>query len=224
MSPMVKNTARFSVSAPVLISALMCLLVAMPLWSQSLLYRYTSDNGTQVIDDTIPPEFVKNGYDIINKQGEVIQRVPRQLTEEELRDQDSEAARARMREEEERRLREWDESLMLRYSTTRDIEAAQSRAIRDLSIRIGILKSNLKSTQKQIEKLQQEAANYERRNQDVPKTIMDNTATLRLEMQDIQDSIAARNQEIEQTRASFQRDIERFSLLQERVKIRSMNF
>lgn len=206
-------------------SVLICVLavssVVQQAWSNSLLYRYTTDEGAMVIDDKIPPEFVKNGYEIINIQGKVVQKVPRQLTAEEIRLQNTDEARARLKEEEERRLKEWDESLLLRYSTTEDIEAAQERAIRDLNIRISILKSNLKSTQGQIESLQREAADIERRGQALPQAIIANTETLRLEMEDIQESIQSRNQEIDQVKASYQRDIERFSLLQDRVKVRS---
>ena len=145
----------------------------------------------------------------------------RQLTEEELRSQSGELARERMREEEERRLKAWDQSLMLRYSSTEDIEAARERAIRSLHIRISILKSNRSSVKSEIELEQSRAADMERRGQDVPQALADKIMVLHDEIQDIESSIAARNHEAGDIKNSFQRDIERFATLQERIKLRS---
>ena len=55
---------------------------------------------------------------------------------------------------EQQRLREWDESLLLRYSTVADIEAARERALRDLRIRLSILKGNKRSLKQQAENYQ----------------------------------------------------------------------
>jgi chromosome segregation ATPase len=196
------------------------MLMAASAWSETRLYRYINEQGNMVIDDDIPIEYVKKGYEIINPDGSVIQRVDRQLSEEELRLHNTDAARAQMKKEEERRLQVWDESLMLRYSSAEDIEAALERAQRDLQIRLSILQANLKSTRSQIEQLQGRAADIERRGQKVPSSISKNLTTLRLEMEDIQDSISVRTHEVDEVNTSYQRDIERFSLLLERVKVR----
>ena len=39
------------------------------------LYRYENDQGIMVINDTVPPEFVHKGYDVLNSSGRVIERV-----------------------------------------------------------------------------------------------------------------------------------------------------
>ncbi len=184
------------------------------------LYRYTNDKGVKVINDAIPPEFVSKGYDIIHMDGTLIKRIPRQLSEEELRLRNTDESRARFKEEEEARMQAWDESLMLRYSDVADIEAAQSRAIRDLEIRISILKSNLVSIKSQIEREQAKAADIERRGSDVPEELSKTISTLRLEIEDTEQSIAVRREEIAMVKASYRRDIDRFKTLQDRVKMR----
>jgi hypothetical protein len=183
-------------------------------------YRYNNERGIPVIDETIPPEFVAGGYDIITSDGSVIKRVPRQLSEEELRNEGSEAARERLREEEELRLQAWDEMLMLRYSSVEDINAASDRAVRDLYIRISILKSNLMSIKTQIEREQLKAADIERSGQDVPENLTVIIDKLGREIEDTEESIAVRRQEVDETKASYQRDIDRFGLLMDRVNMR----
>ena len=150
----------------------------------------------------------------------LIRTVPRQLSAEELLLRNTDESRARFQEEEDARLRAWDESLMLRYSDMDDIEAAQSRAMRDLKIRISILKSNLVSIKSQIEREQQRAADIERRGGTVPEDLSTNINTLRLEVEDTEQSIVVRNVEIESVKASYQRDMDRFKTLLQRVEMR----
>ena len=184
-------------------------------------YRYVNDKGVQVIDDAIPPRFVPKGYDILDgKTLTLIRRVPRQLTQEEREARSTEEAKAQFKAEEAKRLREWDESLMLRYSSIDDIKAAQKRAVQDLDIRIGILKSNLTSIKGQIEREQQKAADIERRGQEVPQEVLNNIDVMRAELEDTEQSIDARRREVESVKASFKRDMERFSMLLDKVNMR----
>ncbi len=184
-------------------------------------YRYVNDKGVQVIDDNVPPEYVRNGYDVLDAQSmTLIKRVPRQLSEEELNLRNTDEARARLKEEEEQRLKAWDESLLLRYSTIEDIEAARKRALQDLQIRISIQKSNLVSIKSQIEREQDKAANIERRGFEVPEAVRQNIEILQREIEDIEQSIAVRQEEIASVKASFQRDIDRFATLLDRVEMR----
>ncbi len=188
------------------------------------LYRYHNSDGVVVIDDKVPPEYSSSGYDVINPNGSLIRRVPRELSGEELTLRNTDEARARLREEEAKRQQAWDESLLLRYSSVEDIEAAESRSMRDLNIRISILKSNLSSIKSQIEREQQKAANIERAGRSVPEELTKNIGILRLEIEDTEQSIAVRQEEINSVKQSFQRNIERFKTLQERVQMRREQF
>ena len=188
------------------------------------LYRYTNASGVTVINDTIPPEYIENGYDIISSDGSLIQNVPRALSEEELQLRNTDEARSRLREEEALQQQQWDDSLMLRYSGIEDIEAAENRAMQELNIRISILKSNLSSIKSQIEREQQKAADIERAGRTVPVESIKNIDILRLEIEDTEHSIAVRREEINAVKESYQRDIERFETLQSRVQMRRGQF
>ncbi len=196
------------------------LLGCSHLYAAGELYRYVNDKGVQVINDKVPPAVIPKGYDIISRDGVLIKRIPRQLSEEELQLRNTEESRARLREEEEARMRAWDESLMLKYSDIDDIEAAKLRAVRDLQLRISILKSNLGTIKSQIEREQKKAADIERRGADVPEAMVKNIDIMRLEVEDTEQSLAMRREEVNSVKASFQRDIERFTTLLDRVKMR----
>ncbi len=180
------------------------------------LYRYTTDKGVIAVDDHVPPEFVKNGYEILTPDGRVVETVPRQLTGEE-------GKRKRAAEAEAKRLQEWDKNLLLRYSSIDDISAARERALREIEIRLSILRSNLTSVKSQVEREQEKAADIERRGGTVPEAIATNIDKLKLEAAGIEAAIAERTNEITTTRASYQRDIERFKTLQDVVQFRRSN-
>jgi chromosome segregation ATPase len=177
------------------------------------LYRYTTDKGVVAIDDHVPPEFAKNGYQVLSPDGRVLETVPRQLTGEE-------GARKRAADAETKRLQDWDKSLLLRYSSVDDIAAARDRALHEIDIRISILRSNLQATKAQVEHEQEKAADIERRGSTVPEAIAKNIDTLKMEVAGIEESIAERVREKDSTNATYQKDIDRFKTLQDMVDYR----
>ncbi len=184
------------------------------------LYRYVNDEGITVINYNIPPEYVHKGYEILNADGSVYQVVPRSLTDEELADQSSSAYEARVAAEEAERLRKWDESLLLRYSSIEDIEAARDRALSELRIRISILRSNVRSLKVQVESNQERAADIERRGEPVPMELIAAIDGLRSEIAETERSIEERTREVDVVNQGFQRDIDRFALLLDKVELR----
>lgn len=196
------------------------LLGSTPLAQVRDLYRYYNDEGHLVVDFQIPAEYVSRGYEVVNSKGIVIKVVPRELTEEEKLDYDAQAKlEARARAEQER-LRKWDESLLLRYSTVADIEAARERALQDLRIRVSILKSNKRSLKQQVENYQSQAADMERRGQQVDDARLETIEQLQEEIAATDRSIADRQREIDDVAGAFARDIERFEMLLDIVELR----
>ena len=184
------------------------------------LYRYVNDAGVTVINYSIPPEYVHKGYEILNRDGSVYKVVPKVMTEEEMADRSTAAYQARVEAEEAERLRKWDESLLLRYSSIEDIEAARDRALSELKIRISILRSNVRSLQSQVESNQRRAADAERRGGNVPVEVVAAIDGLQSEIVETERAIKDRQREMEVVDQGFQRDIDRFALLLDKVELR----
>ncbi|MCB1731188.1 MAG: hypothetical protein KDI04_07515 [Halieaceae bacterium] len=198
----------------------MLLQVTAPAAESANLYRYTNDEGNVVVDYQVPTRYVAQGYEVLNMEGVVLEVVPRQLTEEEKKvlnaqQELEEAARA-----EQERLKEWDESLLLRYSTIADIEAAEERALRDLRIRMSILKGNKRSLKQQVENYQAQAADLERRGQEVDVARLVAIEDIQTEIETTDRSINERAREIEEVEQAYQRDKDRFRMLLEVVELR----
>ena len=143
--------------------ALVALLTSAPVAIARDMYRYINDQGNVVVGYQVPVNDVKKGYEVLNEDGIVIDVIPRELTDEERENISAQEALAQAAEAEKERLRLWDESLLLRYSTIEDIEAARTRALSSLLINVSILKSNTRSLKQQVENYQTQAADIERR-------------------------------------------------------------
>jgi len=199
------------------------LTVALLLAPASLaasLYRYTNEEGVTVVDYRVPTAYVGKGYEVLNKDGVVVEVVPRELTIEERKVRNSQQELEAEARAEERRLREWDESLLLRYSTPEDIEAARERALRDLRIRLSILKGNKRSLKQQVEGYQAQAADLERSGREVDVERISVIEDLQAEIATTDRSINDRAVQIEEVSAAYQMDIDRFKQLEEVVTLR----
>jgi chromosome segregation ATPase len=179
-------------------------------------YRYTNLEGHVVIDDRVPSAYVGQGYEVINGKGVVLETVARRLTEE-----DREAQAALEREQQARQqAQERDKQLLLRYSSIEDIEAAKQRSLGELKIRLGILKSNRSGLAGKMEQLQAQAADLERQGRPVGEAQLAVMDDLRDELLQTEQSIAAREAEMQAVAADFDQDIERFGDLLELVEWR----
>lgn len=200
---------------------LLALTLAAPVvLAQTKLYRYTNEQGNTVVDYRVPAEYVAKGYEILNDEGVVLEVVPRQLSEEERKVLNAQQELEAAARAEEQRLREWDESLLLRYSTIADIEAAEERALRELRIRMSILKSNKRSLKQQVENYQAQAADLERSGQEVDVARLVAIEDIQSEIESTERSIQDRAREIEEVQEAYQRDKDRFRMLLEVVELR----
>lgn len=207
--------------SPGLLPLCVVIALAQPLAGNAKdLYRYINEYGNTVIDDRIPLEYASNGYEILNEEGVVTEIVPRRLTGEERAQRDIEVQLAEAAAVEKERLRKWDESLLLRYSTIEDIEAARERSLRNLRIRVSILKSNTRSLKAQVEHHQTVAADVERSGATVDVKQLASIDALQSEIGVTERSIEDRLTEIERVKGEFQLDIDRFERLLELVELR----
>jgi hypothetical protein len=204
-----------------LLALLAVLLLTSPIIASAKdLYRYINDQGNIVVDDHVPPKYAAKGHEVINPEGVVLKVVPRKLTEEELAQRGVVERQAQDAAAEEERLLLWDESLMLRYSTIEDIEAARERTLRDLRIRVSILKSNTRGLKQQVENYQRVAAGIERSGGTVGVERLTLIEELQFEISATERSIADRQAEVALVQKGFQEDIGRFEMLLEVVELR----
>jgi chromosome segregation ATPase len=182
-------------------------------------YRYRDASGKLVIGDSVPREYVANGYEVINETGRVVLRVAAAKTTEQLAAAREESQRRAEEEEQIRQARFHDQQLLLRYNSEEEILAAKERYLRQYENRVQILRNNLADLRAQGEVQQEEAANYERKGRDVPEKLSQSVASLVKEVTVLQGRVEATEAEQRRAELTFEADRARFIELRQQLGV-----
>jgi len=160
------------------------------------LYRYTDKNGRVVLDRLgVPPEYVSQGYDVLNDKGRVIRVVPPAPSLEERQRQAEEKAKASS-----------DAQLLRIYSEPADVDRALERKLAELDGLISVAQSNLHSLRTQQANLQAKAAEFERAGREVPEHLLVQIDNLKVEQAGVEKDIQRYRANRTAAEASFAAD------------------
>ncbi len=166
-------------------------------------YRYTNEHGVKVVAQTIPPKYVRAGYEIVTINGAVIKVVPASPS-----DADAERIAKERKAAKEQALA--DTQLRRSYSNLNDIEAAKMRNMQELRNNINILQANLFGVKSQIKTREAQAAKIERNGQKISDEILGNITTLHAEEKEVTAQIAQRELEFKSAAEKYELDKKRF--------------
>ena len=130
--------------------------------AQGTYYRYKDRNGNVVINRTIPANMVKYGYEVLSDSGRVLKIVDRQKTKEELKLYEAQRSKEQLEKESVEKQREYDLKLLRRYSFVSDIESERDRKIKEMEVRVQILRGNLLGVRNELEVEYANAARMEK--------------------------------------------------------------
>src|SRR5690554_258047 len=173
------------------------------------MYRYTDESGQLVISNTVPQEASTRGYEILNSQGRVVERVAPAPTEEELRRREEEK---RLQEQAEIRRKE-DQALLRRYRHPDDAVRALHRKIRELEGLNQLKRGNISVIESQLDSEHSRAADLERSGRDIPETTLQKIDRLESQIRDIEKEIESQQAEIRQVKEQYLQDIERLEAI-----------
>ena len=197
-------------------------LVAIPLalalgfgtaQAETRLYRWVDENGIVHYTDQIPPGQVGRGHTELNRQGIPVETVPPAKTPEEVQwEQELE----RLRTQRERLIEEQkaaDRLLLRTFPSIDDLTMARNGKLASIDLAIQVARGNAYRQKEWLESLRSEAANFERTGKPVPSHILEGIAKAESNIRDAYTAILAREQEKDETRMEFDRDLKRFRQL-----------
>lgn len=176
-------------------------LVSVHLWAGNM-YQYRDDNDRVVLDDKVPKAFIHKGYKVINSKGYVIEVVPPAMTETEKEVVRKEALRQKALKK-----------LRKTYSEPADAELARDRQLSMLESQIGVKKGVIARLTGQKKRETGKAADLERRGKNVHESIVENIERLDRQIAAAETDIVEREQEKEETRVRFEKDIQQLRKL-----------
>ena len=173
-------------------------------------YRYQDNQGRMHLDYSVPPEFVVNGYEVLNEQGVVVDVVlPKAVLDER-------SAKLLMESEERHRLElqsARDETLLRYYSSAGDVERVRERKLQEFVTFIETQKANIVSNRKRVADLQAQAAEMELNGQPVSETILQSLDTLEHKITDAEQAVKRKEEEKKRVWMAFEKDIKRLNEL-----------
>lgn len=156
--------------------------------TKKVFYRYTMDNGRKAVSQTMPPQYIRNGYEVLTIGGEIIKVVPPAPPE-------ADAERIAKERKVAKEQAKYDLELRQTYSSLADIDSAKTRNLQELVNTINILNANLASTRSQLKVQEGHAAAIERGGKTVSEDILKNIATLKAEEKELNMQIKQREEE-----------------------------
>lgn len=195
------------------VSILLCLACNIAAETMGDFYRYYDENGNVVINRSIPADKVKNGYEILSSSGRVIEVVKRQLTDEELSAMTDRQRREKNAQTLKSEQREFDLQLLRRYSFVGDINAEKNRKVKEMDVRVQILKGNLLSVRNELEVAYEKAAKIEKAGRTVPENQLKHISSLEKKLTTTEQLMRKLLSDMELTRKEYLLAIERFKEL-----------
>lgn len=190
------------------LSALLLVTVCVAVQAANI-YRYVDNNGRTVFNASIPPEYVKNGYTILNERGQVIEVVPPALTADQVAQQEAER-RAREQEELARREQIEADNLLLRlYRSPEEVARKRDDRVRSLDSHIAGLNLNINSVGQDIASLEQRVATARQNGGEAPANLLRDLETLSAERERLQNQLDNANAEKANLIAQAEKDMAR---------------
>jgi hypothetical protein len=142
-------------------------------------YRWRDPSGHSYFSDSLTPEAMKAGYDVVNAQGMVVRHVERQLTADErvaarkVADQQAAALQAQQQRQRE------DAQMLNAYPNEAAFAAAKNAELDNFEQAARTTRINLQGQEKALADLLSRAGDLERAKQPVPKYLNDRIADQR---------------------------------------------
>ncbi|MDR6937296.1 DUF4124 domain-containing protein [Luteibacter sp. 3190] len=142
-------------------------------------YRWKDATGHSYFSDSLSPEAMKAGYDIVNAQGMVVRHVDRQLTADERaaarKVADAQAAALQAQQQRQRE----DAQMLNAYPNEAAFAAAKGAELDNFEQAARTTRLNLQGQEKALADLLARAGDLERAKQPVPKYLNDRIAEQR---------------------------------------------
>ena len=173
------------------------------------LFRYIDENGVTVLDDDVPPDFVRRGYTVMDLKGRVVKVVPRALTQREVR------ARARQMELDKITSRKTtnrkaaDAALLRLYSSTADVMRARDSEISDIQELVDSARTKLHKLLTEKKRLEADVADFEESGKAIPKDRPNRIAGLEARIKKFRGEVTAGFLEIRRLKQAYSADFKR---------------
>ena len=174
-------------------------------------YRWVDDKGVIHYGDFIPPEYSQGSTAELNSHGVAVKEYPARLSP-------AEQAAAQARDEVDAKLKQHDRFLLSTYTSAHDIEQLRDERLAQIEGQITASRGYIDSVGSRLKSLRVRANSFKPYSQSpgarrMPDALAAEIVQTLNESQSQQETLASRQQEQKELRATFQADIDRYRAL-----------
>lgn len=177
------------------------------------LYKYTDDQGREIVSSRVPAEFVRNGYQILNERGQVIEVVERSLSAEELAVQSEEKKSLRLAEQARLEQEAADTMLLRLYRSPEEVIRRRDSTVSELDGQFTVLSSLLEDVEEKLAELEQKVVNNENAGNEVPANLIAQVEDATVERDRLSRQVTRISNEKEEAIVTAQNNIDRLKEL-----------
>lgn len=182
------------------------------------LYRWVDDDGNVHYSDTVPPEASRKERRVLDEQGMTVDKLERAKTPEEVAAQERRQKLREQRRREAERQAAQDRVLLNTYESEQDIISLRDSKLQTVENIIQISKRRRNNLRERLNSLMHRAADRERAGKEVPKGLEQRIASTRKQIREASDFIERKHQEQKEIREDYEKDIQRYRELKERMQ------
>jgi chromosome segregation ATPase len=193
---------------PLHVLTIIALLASATVYAQQadhngMRYKWVDGKGLPHFSDSLSQDAIKYGYDVVNDQGMVVQRVQRQLSPEERAAAQKQAAQQAAAQRAAQDRARADEQMLSAYPDEAAYKAALQQALANMDQQIHTSRLNLRSQEQALTELLGRGAEFEHNKQSLPKSLQDGIAKQRGVVSDLQ-ALLQRQQALREQAAQAQ--------------------
>jgi uncharacterized coiled-coil protein SlyX len=191
-------------------------LLTMSTANAGTIKKWVDENGQVHYGDTVPASQADLERRVLSEQGVTVETIKRAKTEEE---QAAERRQVELRAAIEKKQAEQaakDHVLLATFSSEDDMVLTRDGKIAAIDTIIRLSKDRIRRITQQLRDWAHEAADFERSGKQVPDELQKQIANGKAEIQHLEQYIVTQQEEQENIRQKFAKDIERFRKLQNR--------
>lgn len=192
------SASTMSLRKPLALALL--LATAMPVALAADLYRWVDNKGNVHYTDRVPPEYMQNGYRVINKQGLTVTTIAPKKDDPSLK---KEEAESKTQQERDRRL-------LTIYASAEEINAARDRKLAEIKSAISLRQESVALLEKQFREQTREAGDYEKQGEPVPETLRANINTTKKKITAHEEAIKQQQQQLLDAQKFYGEELEHY--------------
>lgn len=170
-----------------------------------MLYRYRNEQGVLVINEIMPPEYARQGYEIITKKGQVVEVVQPSVAVDPQEVQRQKEMQVQMAKK--------DVELRKLYSSPADAERQRDRQMEAIGLKIDFARGQILQTTNRRKIELDQAAKLERQGKPVPQPTREAIDRLSRQIADQEAEITKLEADRERIREDFLPVVERLKVL-----------